>query len=173
MEEIKEPLQLPRWVLPEAPAIPRVTLDQPRGLIPSYRPLVVPPSDLRPPEGVKGVVEEEKTQQEQSQPKKQNPQIPSFSKEVTELTIPFTDINVPFPKQEILVAAGTTAAVSVVATLSATAIFKRCVQILKPLLQQVVKKVQSRLGKTPPSWSRQRLEQRRDKYVQGDYLASK
>ena len=159
------PPNLPRYSLPVAPEIPKVTLKVPEALIPQYRPLVIPPSDLERPAGVSAEGEEET--EDKPQPKPQTPKIPSFSQEVTELTIPFTDINVPFPKEEILVAAGTTAAVSVVATLSATAVFKRCVQILKPLLTQVVKKVQRRLGKTPPSWSRQRLAQRRDRYVQG------
>ena len=166
-----EPPLLPRYSLPPALEIPRVTLEIPTAEIPRYVPLVVPPSDLQAPEGVKAEGEAEK--EEKPQPKPQKPPIPSFSQEVTELTIPFTDINVPFPKEEILVAAGTTAAVSVVATLSATAVFKRCVQILKPLLPQIVKKVQHRIGKTPLSWSRKRLAQRRDIYVQGGFLDAK
>ena len=160
-----EPPLLPRYSLPPALEIPRVTLEIPTAEIPSYRPLVVPPSDLQAPAGVKAEGEAEK--EEKPQPKPQKPQIPSFSQEVTELTIPFTDINVPFPKEEILVAAGTTAAVSVVATLTATAMFKRSVQILKPLLTQIVKKVQRGRGKEVPSWSRQRLALRRSRYVQG------
>ena len=166
-----EPPLLPRYSLPPALEIPRVTLDQPKALIPSYRPLVVPPSDLQAPEGVKAEGEAEK--EEKPQPEPQKPPIPSFSQEVTELTIPFTDINIPFPKEEILVAAGTTAAVSVVATLTATAAFKRSVQILKPLLTQVVKRFQKSRGKEVPSWSRQRLAQRRSRYVQGGSLDAK
>ena len=165
-----EPPLLPRYYLPEAPAIPRVTLDQPRGSVPSYRPLVVPPSDLRAPDGVKAEGEEE--QEEDPQKEQQQPEI-SLPKEITEITIPFTDIQVPVPKQEILVTAGTTASVSVVATLTATAVFKRCVQILKPLIQQVVKRIQRRRGKEVLSWSQQRLAQRRSRYVQGGSLDAK
>ena len=165
-----EPPLLPRYYLPEAPAIPRVTLDQPRGSVPSYRPLVVPPSDLRAPEGVKAEGEEE--QEEDPQKEQQQPEI-SLPKEITEITIPFTDVQVPVPKQEILVTAGTTASVSVVATLTATAVFKRCVQILKPLIQQVVKRIQRRRGKEVLSWSQQRLAQRRSRYVQGGSLDAK
>ena len=165
-----EPPLLPRYYLPEAPAIPRVTLDQPRGSVPSYRPIVVPPSDLRAPAGVKA--EGEAEQKEDRQKEVKQPEI-SLPNEITEITIPFTDVQVPVPKQEILVTAGTTASVSVVATLTATAVFKRCVQILKPLIQQVVKKVQKRRGKTQKTWSQLRLEQRRDRYVQGNSLASK
>ena len=165
-----EPPLLPRYSLPKALEIPRVTLDQPKALIPSYRPLVVPPSDLRAPEGVKAEGEAEKNTEKKEQPKQ--PEV-SLPKEVTEFTIPFTDYQIPVPKQEILVAAGTTASVSVVATLTATAVFKRSVQILKPLIQQVVKKVQRGRGKEVPSWSRQRLAQRRDRYVQGGSLGAK
>ena len=165
-----EPPLLPRYSLPPALEIPRVTLDQPSALIPSYRPLVVPPSDLRAPEGVKASGEAEKNTEKKEQPKQ--PEI-SLPKEVTEFTIPFTDYQVPVPKQEILVAAGTTASVSVVATLTATAVFKRSVQILKPLIQQAVKRLKKSRGQEVPSWSRQRLEQRRRRYVQGGSLDAK
>ena len=165
-----EPPLLPRYSLRKALEIPRVTLDQPKALIPSYLPLVGPPSDLQAPEGVKAEGEAEKNTEKKEQPKQ--PEV-SLPKEVTEFTIHFTDYQIPVPKQEILVAAGTTASVSVVATLTATAVFKRSVQILKPLIQQVVKKVQRGRGKEVPSWSRQRLAQRRDRYVQGGSLGAK
>jgi hypothetical protein len=159
-----EPPLLPRYSLPPALEIPRVTLDQPKALIPSYRPLVVPPSDLRAPPGVEASGEAEKNT-EKEEPKQQ-PEV-SLPKEITSFTIPFTDYELPVPKQEILVAAGTTASVSVVATLTATAVFKRSVQALKPVITQVLKRIQKKRGKEVPSWSRQRLAQRRDKYVQG------
>ena len=165
-----EPPLLPRYSLPPVLEIPRVTLDQPKALIPSYRPLVVPPSDLRAPAGVKA--EGEAEQKEDRQKEVKQPEI-SLPNEITEITIPFTDVQVPVPKQEILVTAGTTASVSVVATLTATAVFKRCVQILKPLIQQVLKRIQRHRGKEVQSWSRQRLAQRRDRYVQESSLASK
>ncbi len=40
-----------------------------------------------------------------------------------------------------------TAAVSVVATLTATSLFKQVVKILKPVFMQVVKRIQKKLGK--------------------------
>ena len=159
-----EPPLLPRYSLPPALEIPRVTLDQPKALIPSYRPLVVPPSDLRPPPGVSSEGGEQKSKEEKQ--KQQTPEL-SLPKEVTSFTIPFTDYELPVPKQEILVAAGTTASVSVVATLTATAVFKRCVQVLKPVITQLVKRIQKKRGKAVLSWSRQRLAQRRGKYAQG------
>ena len=72
-------------------------------------------------------------------------------------------IEVPIPKPEILVAAGTTATVSVGATLLATSVFKKCVSALKPAVKQIINRVQRKLGKKPVSWSRQRLAQRRRK----------
>ena len=160
----QEPVELPFYQLPEALSLPRVTLEIPTAEIPSYRPLVVPPSDLRAPPGVEASGEAEKNT-EKEEPKQQ-PEV-SLPKEITSFTIPFTDYELPVPKQEILVAAGTTASVSVVATLTATAVFKRCVQALKPVITQLVKRIQKKRGKEVPSWSRQRLEQRRSKYVQG------
>ncbi len=157
-------MELPFYQLPEALSLPRVTLEVPTGELPSYRPLVVPPSDLRAPPGVEASGEAEKNT-EKEEPKQQ-PEV-SLPKEITSFTIPFTDYELPVPKQEILVAAGTTASVSVVATLTATAVFKRCVQALKPVITQLVKRIQKKRGKEVPSWSRQRLEQRRSKYVQG------
>ena len=159
-----EPPLLPRYSLPPALEIPRVTLDQPKALIPSYRPLVVPPSDLRAPPGVEASGEAEKNTEKKEQPKQPEVSLPN---EITSFTIPFTDYQVPVPKQEILVAAGTTASVSVVATLTATAVFKRSVQILKPLIQQALKRLKRSQGQEVLSWSRQRLAQRRGKYVQG------
>ena len=159
-----EPPLLPRYSLPKALEIPRVTLDQPEALIPSYRPLVVPPSDLRAPPGVEASGEAEKNT-EKKEPAKQ-PEI-SLPKDVTSFNIPFTDYNLPVPKQEILVAAGTTASVSVVATLTATAVFKRSVQVLKPVITQILKRIRKKQGKEVLSWSRQRLVQRRGRYVRG------
>ena len=72
-------------------------------------------------------------------------------------------IEVPIPKPEILVAAGTTATVSVGATLLATSVFKKCVSALKPAVKQIINRIQRKLGKKPVSWSRQRLAQRRRK----------
>lgn len=75
---------------------------------------------------------------------------------------------VPVPKQEIMVTAVTTAGaasvVSVGATMVAGDLFKRIVQIAKPLIKVVLKKVAKFRKKAPPlTWSRQRLATRRRK----------
>ena len=78
------------------------------------------------------------------------------------------NLEIPIPKPEILVAAGTTATVSVGATLIATSVFKKCVSAFKPVIKQVINRVQRKLGKKPPTWSRQRLEQRRRRSLKTD-----
>jgi hypothetical protein len=63
--------------------------------------------------------------------------------------IPATDFTVPLPSNEILVTAGTTATVSVAATLTATAIFKRTVTVLKPVLKKLLTRKKKDGEKTP------------------------
>ena len=117
-------LDLPSMSLPEALEIPVPVLKLPSAEIPNYEPIVVPPSDLRAPPGVKGGVNTK-------------PKPTTKPPEIRQVTLPGTDIDVPIPTNEILVAAGTTAVVSVAATLTATAIFKRLVDLMKPIVKQV------------------------------------
>jgi len=63
------------------------------------------------------------------------------------LDVPGTDLEVPLPSNEILVTAGTTATVSVLATLTATAVFKRTVQVLKPIIKKLLTR-KSKNGET-------------------------
>ena len=137
MPNLGEPPVLPYVRLPEPPVLPRPVLEVPRALIPSYKPLVVPPSDLRPPPGVKGVNSEEKEEKEQAKPPPiKIPTIPPPS-DIRYVDIPNTDITIPLPSNEILATAGTTAMVSVAATLTATSVFKRTVSLMKPVIKQV------------------------------------
>ena len=128
-------ISLPNQILPEPPNMPRAILEIPRAEAPSYVPMLAPPSELRPPVGVaeEGEVKEEKE--------------PPPPPEIQTITIPWIDHELPVPKEEIVVAAGMTAAVSVVATLTATSLFKQVVKILKPVFMQVVKRIQKKLGK--------------------------
>ena len=94
------------------------------------------------------------------------PDIPLPSAEVRRVEIPFTKIEVPVPKEEIVVTAvttaGTAAVVSVGATLAATSLFKEVVKLAKPLLKTILKKVAKVRGKPEPeSWARQRLRESR------------
>ena len=118
----------PSFLFPslEIPAIKEyetISIPLPTADVPSYVPLVVPPSDLEAPEGVEA---EAKDEPEQG---------------LRKVDIPFTDFKMPVPENEILVTAGTTAVVSVAATLTATAAFKWAVTAMKPILKTAWKKI--------------------------------
>ena len=125
----------PSLELPEAPTMPDPVLEVPRAQIPSYKPLVVPPSDLRPPPGVKGETKEEEPKEVVIPPAAKLPT------DIRKVDIPYTDVEVPLPSNEILVTAGTTATVSVAATLTATAVFKWTVNAMKPILKTAWTKI--------------------------------
>ena len=118
-----EALQLPILELPLPQKIETISIPLPTADVPSYVPLVVPPSDLEAPEGVQA---ETKDEPEQG---------------LRKVDIPFTDFKMPVPENEILVTAGTTAVVSVAATLTATAAFKWAVTAMKPILKTAWKKI--------------------------------
>ena len=134
MPGLGEPPLLPYWNIPEAPVISAPTLSLPKADIPSYKPLVVPPSALRAPPGVKGKPLEGK---QPNTPKTNTPKAP----EMDYVTVPLIDKEVPVPSQEILVTAVSTATVSVAATLTATAVFKRLVSLLKPIIKTAWTKI--------------------------------
>jgi hypothetical protein len=103
----------------------------------------VPPNDLRPPPGVKGTTPSEEKKAEKPKPKPPTPKppaIPPPPSQIRYIDVPGTDYTVPLPSNEILVTAGTTATVSVAATLTATAIFKRTVSVLKPIIKKLLTK---------------------------------
>ena len=119
-------IEVPRRI--ETISIPLPTAD-----VPSHVPLVVPPSDLREPEGTEPEATEE---------------APTGIRQVD---IPFTNFKMPLPENEILITASTTAVVSVAATLTATAAFKWVVTAMKPILKTAWKKI--RLSKDNPKVS--------------------
>ena len=146
-----EPPLLPSIRLPEAPQLPLPVLEVPRADIPYYTPLVVPPSDLRPPPGIEPDAKDEPPQ---AAPKPQVPVVnpPPFTPpEVQTLGIPGTDIEVPVPSTEIVVTAASTAVVSVAATLAATSIFKHLVSLFKPILKQAWNKMTKKVGSSSSS----------------------
>ena len=113
----------PTLVIPSIKEYETISIPLPTADVPSYVPLVVPPSDLEAPEGVEA---EAKDEPEQG---------------LRKVDIPFTDFKLPVPENEILVTAGTTAVVSVAATLTATAAFKWAVTAMKPILKTLWKKI--------------------------------
>ena len=114
---------IPTLIIPSIKEYETISIPLPTADIPFYIPLVVPPSNLEAPEGVEA---EAKDEPEQG---------------LRKVDIPFTDFKIPVPENEILVTAGTTAVVSVAATLTATAAFKWAVTAMKPILKTAWKKI--------------------------------
>ena len=139
--DLGAPPVLPVLRLPEPPVLPRPVLEVPRATLPTYKPLVVPPNDLRPPPGVKGTTPSEQKKAEKPKPKPPPPKPPPPTpSQVRYVDVPGTDLTVPLPSNEILATATTTATVSVAATLTATAVFKRTVSVLKPIIKKLLTK---------------------------------
>ena len=141
--DLGAPPVLPVLSLPEPPLLPRPVLEVPRATLPTYKPLVVPPADLRPPPGVKGTTPSEQKKAEPKPPPPKPPVTPPPPSQVRYVDVPGTDITVPLPSNEILATATTTATVSVAATLTATAVFKKTVSVLKPIIKKLLTKKQN------------------------------
>ena len=127
--QILPSLKLPPQVLPNVPDLPRPNLDLPKADLPSFKPMLVPSGALRGPVGT----EED---EEDNEP----------AAEVQRVNVPFTDITIPIPQEEIMVTAATTAFISVAATLTATSLFKQCVKVFKPIIMQLAKRIQKKLN---------------------------
>ena len=121
--ETQPSILLPTIVIPPVETYETISIPLPTADVPSYIPLVVPPSDLREPEGVQGETTDE----------------PETG--IRNVNIPILDFDVPLPENEILITASTTAVVSVAATLPATAAFKWVVTAMKPILKTTWKKL--------------------------------
>ena len=123
-------INLPTPNIPKALNIPQLYLKQPSAKVPSYKPIVVPPTDLeRPPETR---AEEKETIQPAPQPK---------------LDIPVLDIQMPLPTAEVMVTA-VTAALGAVATTT----------LAQPLFEQIKKFVTKQLNKRIEAWKKKRKE---------------
>ena len=116
-------MEFPTINIPPINKIETVEIPLPTADVPFYVPLVVPPSDLKEPEGVEAEASEE------------------VDTGIRNVNIPILDFNVPLPENEILITASTTAVVSVAATLTATAAFKWVVTAMKPILKTAWKKI--------------------------------
>ena len=118
-------MEIPTIKIPPVEKIETISIPLPTADVPSYVPLVVPPSDLREPEGTQPEATEE---------------APTG---IRQIDIPIIDVKMPLPENEILITASTTAVVSVAATLTATAAFKWVVTAMKPILKTAWKKIRS------------------------------
>jgi hypothetical protein len=119
-------VDIPTIIIPPVENIDTISIPLPTADVPFYVPLVVPPSDLREPEGV------------------QPEQTDEVDTGIRNVNIPILDFQVPLPENEILITASTTAVVSVAATLTATAAFKYVVTAMKPILKTAWKKLSTR-----------------------------
>ena len=145
--EWADPPVMPSLRLPEAPQLPGPILEVPRADLPSYKPLVVPPSVLKPPPGIEGINTTDEAPSEETKevkptpPQVKTPPIPELPPEAQIVEIPFTDIEVPMPSTTIMTTAATTAFISVAATLTATSLFKYLVMLFKPIFKQTWNKI--------------------------------
>ena len=128
-------------------------MELPKEGVPSYVPLIVPPMDLRPPPGVEGQTQPEDDEGEASKPPSATPPVAPMPPipEMRIFEVPGTELEVPLPSTEILVTAVSTATVSVAATLTATAMFKQLVSIMKPIIKQAWSKLTKKKKKKETS----------------------
>ena len=110
---------LPRITLPSVTPIQTPSLPLPTADVPSYQPLVVPPSDLRRPEGTKEV-----QTTENPPPKIHFPPLPS----------------IPLPSQEVLVAASVTAVTAVAAATATQPVINALKDRIQKFLQGKINK---------------------------------
>ena len=114
-------VHLPTADLPRSLDLPTIEFKPPSARIPSYKPMVIPPSDLEAPEEV---APEKKT--EQPEPPK--------------LQIPVLDIQMPIPETAVVVTAVTTAVVAVATTTVTQSLFE-------PIKKKVQKQLQAKINK--------------------------
>ena len=124
-------IDIPRAKLPKALDIPQIYFKPPTADVPAYKPMIVPPADLEPPEDV----QTEETKEEQPAP-------PS-------LKIPVIDIQVPIPETAVVVTAVTTAVVAVATTTVTQSLFE-------PIKKKVQKQLQAKVNK----WKENRKKKR-------------
>ena len=157
----------PPIVVPEGFDIPAPTLSLPPYKHPRWQPVPIYREDVP---ALKSK-DETKSAQPDNAPDAPRPAVPAAAapkfEEVSSFTIPVIDKEIPVPKPEILVTAVSTAGVasvaSVAATLAATSLFKRVMQLAKPVTKAIVKKLAKvRKKPAPLTWARERrLERRR------------
>ena len=112
-------MEIPSIVIPPVKDIETISIPLPTADVPSYVPLVVPPSDLREPEGTKPI---EKT--ETAKPPTLPPPFPPY----------------PLPPSDILVPTVITAVTAVAATTVATPIIQDIKEKIQKFLNNKIKK---------------------------------
>tara|TARA_R100000329_G_scaffold69466_1_gene60826 strand:- start:1118 stop:1510 length:393 start_codon:yes stop_codon:yes gene_type:complete len=116
-------MELPTINIPDAFVIQTPSLPLPTANIPSYQPLFVPPSDLKPPEGV----------QAETTATTEQPPPPS-------LNIPIINFEVPLPTTDTVVVAGYAAVSAVAVTTFAQPFFDAIKKKIQKLIQGKIDK---------------------------------
>ena len=121
---------IPSIIIPKINQIQTISIPLPTADVPNYIPLVVPPSDLREPEGTQPATTE-KTEQ---------PDPPSIN-------IPIINFNVPLPTADTVVVAGYAAVSAVAVTTFAQPFFDTIKKKLQKLLLGRIEKWKKRKTK--------------------------
>ena len=143
----------PYLELPDAPGLPGPILDVPQADLPTYKPLVVPPSALRPPPGIKGIDNNTYDEAPKDTKPEASPAKPYVPPEAQIIEVPFTDLEVPMPTTTIMTTAATTAFISVAATLIGQSLFKYLVSLFKPIIKQLWSKLKKKKLEESPKTS--------------------
>ena len=124
-------MELPTIVLPDPIPLKTISIPLPTADVPSYIPMVVPPSDLREPEGTKPA--KEKTEQPPPQPTLNFPPLPP----------------IPIPSNEVLITTSIAAVTAVAAT-----------TFTQPIIENIKKKLQKFLQGKINKWKEQRKKKK-------------
>lgn len=127
-------MEIPTIVLPDPIPLKTISIPLPTADVPSYVPMVVPPSDLREPEGTKPA--KENTEQPPPQPTLNFPPLPP----------------IPIPSNEVLITTSIAAVTAVAAT-----------TFTQPIIENVKKKVQKFLQGKINKWKENRLKKKKRK----------
>ena len=127
-------MKLPSIKLTNALDMPSIPLKQPSAEMPVFPPVVIPPSNLQAPAGVKL----EEAEKEETATTEQ----PTFK-------VPVVKIDLPLPSAEV-VATATYAAVAAVATTT----------LATPLFDKIKKQIQKFLQKKVDKWKENRLKKK-------------
>ena len=124
-------MEIPTIILPDAIPLKTISIPLPTADVPSYTPMVVPPSDLREPEGTKPA--KENTEQPPPQPTLNFPPLPP----------------IPIPSNEVLITTSIAAVTAVAAT-----------TFTQPIIENIKKKLQKFLQGKINTWKEKRRKKK-------------
>jgi len=123
----------------ESPPLLEIPFEVPEGEMPVFPPIVIPPSGLKAPKGVKLEAAPKEKEEKETKTEKRD------------YTIPVVDIDIPLPSAEV-VATATYAAVAAVATTT----------LATPLFDKLKKQIQKFLQKKVDKWKENRQKKKKD-----------